>query len=74
VTGRRFKLARACACYWIMLVITSPFERFMPRCRLRARIVNTLSAPFFPYGAYWALRKNPNAREIIAKVESGHGG
>lgn len=67
-----WKLARAFACYWIMEAIGA-VSGMVPskyrRTRTGARIINALCRPFFPYAGYWALRRNPNTRDKIRRIE-----
>lgn len=65
-----WRLFRAFACYWTMKLIDTAFA-FMPRSPTKARLINTLCRPFASYGLYWALRLNPNAREIVKRLEKG---
>lgn len=63
---RNLKLMRAFACYWIMKAIEVALSP-MPRSRRKVAIVNALCRPFFGYGAYWALRSNPNMRDTVKR-------
>jgi hypothetical protein len=63
-----WRLARAWACYWVMQAIDAALAPW-PRSRTKARVINALVAPFFQYGAYWALRSNPNTSEQVKEME-----
>ncbi len=63
-----FKLARAFACHCVLRLIGALAHPF-PRSRTKAMIVNALCAPFFGYGAYWAMRSNPRMRDRILELE-----
>lgn len=65
----KLRLLRAFLCFHAMGLIGF-FAHYFPRTPRRNAIVNMLSAPFFKYGAYWALYSNPNFQAAIRKARA----